>query len=174
MSQLKRKKLIFSVSMSSSAGQFSALASGTIPRGIAFPCTNFTPGFAGDLHGAVLEDFAALPAGAPASIQVEREVSAWFMPTESAAAASQWIGTLLDFVVPTAGIVAFASGFRVAANGAAGVLAATAAYGSQAAGETTLGNQHFAVRLRPLRRSAPAAFTVHGRLYVHRQHSIEV
>jgi hypothetical protein len=159
MAVRKVKKLYFSAVLSRGG------ATGSVGTGAIFPCTNFRANglYSGDSNGAVLEDFAPIAATDSQRMRNERAVSAWFQLQAAnyavAGATRGPVGFLLDFVAATTTVAAVAQ---------------IGAFGSLAAGQSTLGTRHFAVRVRPLKLSNTQNFTVHGVLYVQRQHSLEV
>jgi hypothetical protein len=153
----KVKKLYFSVTLSRGG------ASTIFGSGAVFPCTNFraTPIYSGDNNRAVLEDFAPIAATDPPSMRSPRDVSAWFQLNRLATVgtgATPPTGFLVDFVTATTAV----AGITVIGG-----------FGSVPAGMSTLGVNHFAVRVRPVKLTT-GNFTALGTLYVQRQHSIEV
>lgn len=147
----KRKKLYFDVTLPAGLGA----AGGLIARN--FPCTQFrsTGSYTGDIYGGVLDDVPALTTSAPSETKRRNEVSAWFVPT-SAQALQLTLGAIaVAFTIPT----------TVQTITAATLLVNTAGPD----GSTPIYTRHFGVQVR---RYGQATMT--GRLYVQRQHSIEV
>lgn len=145
MSAIKRKKLYFDVSFQNATTNASR----------AFPCTQFRASYSGDLYGGVLDDLPALVAGSPADKKRANDVAAWFQAREAAGTGTTTGLMKVDFINATTG------------NNTGTALNVTSPFTQD--GSTPIFTRHFAVRVRKL-----GAATVTGRLYVQRQHSIEV
>lgn len=175
--QTRRKKLYFSVVNMSRGGIGSVIGLGKV-----FPCTAFRATYTGDDYASVLHDFSAvLGAANPPEQFAERDVSAWFQVQRQ-----NWTnvangGThgpvyfLTDFIGVTNGMIA--NGDILAGSVITPVQGVDFGAGraSIPTGASPVATRHFAVRVRPVKLTTVGAnFTVGGRLYVQRQHSIEV
>lgn len=141
-----------------------------------FPCTQFRAGVTvGDRYGAVLDRFEALTGSSPMRTKEQREVTAWAVavgdavnsePLTFAAAAALYV----DFVGATIGNGAAGGISRLPFLTVGGTVFQKA--GQSAVFGTTGILRDFAVRVR--RPSANTGVTMHGVIYVQRQHSMEV
>lgn len=162
---LKRKKLYFDFNIGPTA-----------TRAI-FPCTAFRSGVTcGDRFGAVLDGLEALTGSSTAQAKRQREVMAYAVAvgngTSAALATVAAAGALfVDFIGATIG------------NGTGGIsrlpfltVGSTTPIFQKAGHSAVFGTsgiiRDFAVRVR--RPAATTGVTIHGTIYVQRQHSIEV
>jgi len=143
---IKRKKLYFDVTFGTGA------LSGTARN---FPCTAFRSSYAGDIYEGVLDDLAPLVLASPLEDKRRNEVSAWFAPV-NASALQLTMGAIA---------VAFINATNTQTITAATLLTNPAGPD----GSTPVYTRHFGVQVR---RYGVATMT--GRLYVQRQHSIEI
>lgn len=164
MAATKRKKLYFDISLV------------TLPS-VVRACTQFRATYPGDLYGSVLEDFAALTAGSSANDKQRNEVTAWFVPVD---------GEILDGGRATQIIdkrnqrvyVRFVQA-TVSDNTDGTGIAAGLTFPGRIQGTTPIGTRHFSVlvardsKLGGTNRTDISP-TVRGRLYVQRQHKIEI
>lgn len=118
-----------------------------------YPCTQFKSSYTGDAYGGVLDDLAPLVAGSTNQAKRLAEVCAWFVPNAALASATSPNPITLAFVPATT--TAGGTGLTDAVSGLKG--------------STPIYTRHFGVNIRK-----PGLATMSGRLYVQRQHSIEV
>lgn len=167
----RRKKLYFDISLTDA-----------IPTRV-YACTQFTATYAGDLYGSVLEDFAPLTPASSAELKRRNEVCAWFQPTDGQTlpninAAGTALITARNQQVFVRFVIATATTTNTASWTVTQVSGLT--FGSQLPGSTPIGTRHFGVMvargipLRPTGYDDTRSPTVRGRLYVQRQHTIEI
>jgi len=158
----RRKKLYFNINLTTVNNGLGA----TLVFGQVVACTQFRVGYTGDVYGSVLEDLAALTLGSSDELKRRNEVTAWFQPITGQVVTS--IGTpfrnqrvYVRFTVAT-----------VRDNGTAEILI----FAGQPSGTTPIGTRHFGILVA--RDGAGSATdvspTVRGRLFVQRQHNIEI
>lgn len=156
----------------------------------AFACTQFAAATPGDRYGALMQALEAATGSTPSGIKQQRTVSAWF---QSAAAVMENTTTPVpvynvNFVQPTTNVsnVSGTLGNNLNLNPLAYfTLGLSVTSGlqrvvpSKAGHEAIFGTagilRHFAVQISKARAaSVGGSVTVHGVLYVQRQHTIEV
>ena len=142
----KRKKLYFDVAFAAGAANGAARN---------FPCTQFRDSYTGDIYQGVLDALPPLASATPGEIKRRNEVTAWFVPA-NAQALQLTVGAIaVAFINPTTVQTITAATLLTNPNGPDGT--------------TPIYTRHFGVQVR---RFGTATMT--GRLYVQRQHSIEV
>jgi hypothetical protein len=159
----KTKKLYFDVALP------------TTRTSQSFLCTQFTAGTPGDRYGALLAALEACTGSTPPGIKQRRAVSAWFQ-------AAGYAGQNATTPIAPCG-VAFVSPTANGNNLSLTQLRYLTVGGSQVANK--MGNEaiygtagslrHFSVQVSKARAgSVGGTVTMHGVLYVQRQHTIEV
>jgi len=161
----RRKKLYFNINLTTVNNGLGA----TLVFGQVVACTQFRAGYTGDVYGSVLEDLAALTIGSSAELKRRNEVTAWFQPITGqvvldGTAAYRNQRVYVRFTIPT-----------VRANGTAVILT----FPGQPDGTTPIGTRHFGILVSRDWRSSnhldvTISPTVRGRLFVQRQHNIEI
>ena len=163
----RRKKLYFNINLTTVNNGLGA----TLVFGQAVACTQFRATYGGDVYGSVLEDLAALTIGSSDELKRRNEVTAWFQPITGQIVAA--VGTpfrnqriYVRFILPT-----------VMENSILGpTYAPGLAFTGQPNGTTPIGTRHFGILVA--RDGAGSATdispTVRGRLFVQRQHNIEI
>ena len=156
----RRKKLYFDISL-------------VTVTAVVRACTQFRATYPGDLYGSVLEDFAPLTAGSSAALKQRNEVTAWFAPVSGQRTTSAT--TANSPYLNQSYYVRFVSA-TVTNNTDATTIPDGLVFGTQIQGSTPIGTRHFGVMVARHRSttSAENSPTVRGRLYVQRQHQIEI
>lgn len=130
------------------------------------------------MYGSVLEDFAPLVAGSTNELKRRNNVCAWFQPTDGQFLDSGTAGTFRNQQVYVRFVIA-----TVNTNDTAGwstTQVAGLTFSGHTPGSTPIGTRHFGVLVARGRQIRPNIFvgsvspTVRGRLYVQRQHTIEI
>jgi hypothetical protein len=141
----------------------------------SFPCTQIVASTPGDRYGCLLEAAIALTGSAASGKKRANAVSAWFEPS---AFALENATTPVDFLFSTRFVQPTSRGINQTGLQALPYLTVGGASVPNNAGHEaiygTAGSvRHFSVQVRKLT-LAGGALSVHGVLYVQRQHSIEV
>lgn len=147
-----------------------------------FPCTQITNGTPGDRYGHLLDVNEACIGGTPPQVKARRAVSAWFQPVGSAGLnATTPLAFLYDvrFVQPTSAGTNKAALLGLPFFTGATTTTVPGKIGAEAIYGTNGSLRHFAVQVQKRHNTGAGVIglgtlSVHGVLYVQRQHSIEV
>lgn len=161
----KSKKLYFDVLLADASTNAS------------FPCTQINASTPGDRYGCLLPALHALTGSAPSGIKRAASVSAWFQPAAIGLTntTTPLNGALFQvrFVQPTSrGINQ--TGLQALPYLTVGGASLPNMAGHEAIYGTAGSVRHFSVQVRKVLAPAGGTVSVHGALYVQRQHSIEV
>ena len=161
----RRKKLYFNINL---------VATGGIPIfAQAVACTQFRSTYGGDMYGSVLEDLAPLTGSDSNELKRRNEVTAWFQPITGQHIQGSGTSTTyrnqrvyVRFTEPTV-------------SGNAQSVTILSSFAGYPAGMTPIGTRHFGVLVSRDWNAANhldtgVSPTVRGRLFVQRQHNIEI
>ena len=143
----------------------------------SFPCTHIVASTPGDRYGCLLPALHALTGSAPSGVKRAAVVSAWFAPNALASTntTSPLNGALFSvrFVQPTSRWIN-QTGLQALPYLTVGGASVPNNAGHEAIYGTAGSIRHFSCQVRKLLAPAGGTVSVHGVLYVQRQHSIEV